>query len=121
MKNRIRPRSFAVTHVPGPGGAHRHGTRCGGCTCFIIPPRVLERFSKDKKLTPEQRQYFVDAAKIERDWRRARAATAKLAKMARSILPTAVTALAAAAPPSVLVFDCMHGTTLPGTPITNPG
>jgi len=81
----------------------------------------LERFAKDKKLTAEQRQFFIDAAKLEGDWRVARVATAKLAKLSQSILPTAVSALAAAAPPAVLVFDCGHGTTLPGTPIANPG
>ncbi len=121
MKNRIRPMSATETHVLGLEEAYRRGTCCGGCTCFIIPQRVLERFAKDKKLTAEQRQHFVNAAKLERDWRGARAATAKLANLYRSILPTAVSAIAAAAPPSVLVFDCGHGTTLPGTPIANPG
>jgi Zn-dependent metalloprotease len=108
MRNRIRPNSAIGTHSPL-------------CTCCIIPQRVLERFAKDKKLTAEQRQYFVNAAKLERDWRRTRAATAKLAKLSRLVLPTAMSAVAAAAPPSVLVFDCGHGTTLPGTPIANPG
>jgi len=93
----------------------------GTCACFIIPESVLERFANDKKLTPEQRQYFVDAAKIEETWRKARVSTAKLASLSRSILPTGINALAAAAPPSVLVFDCQHGTSLPGSPITNPG
>ena len=120
MMNRIRPPSATETRVTGPRGAYRHGERCG-CTCFIIPQHVLERFAKDKKLTAEQRQYFVDAAKVERAWRNARAARAKLAMQFRSILPTAVSAVAAAAPPAVLVFDCGHGTSLPGTPIANPG
>jgi Zn-dependent metalloprotease len=82
---------------------------------------VLERFAADKKLSAQQRQYFVDAVKLEKDWRAARAATAKLAVRYQSLLPTAVNALAAAAPPAVLVFDCGHGTTLPGTPVNNPG
>src|SRR5436190_22805570 len=114
MKNRIRSMSPTTTHVPSPEEAYWHAKRCGGCTCFIIPQRVLEQFAKDKKLTVEQRQYFVDAAKLERDWRSARTVTAKLAKRYRSTLPTAVSAVATAAPPSVLVFDCGHGTTLPG-------
>jgi Zn-dependent metalloprotease len=121
MKNRTRPMSATETHVPRPGEAYRHDKRSDACTCFIIPQRVLERFAKDKKLTAEQRQYFVDAAKLERDWRAARVATAKLAIRSRAILPTAVSALAAVAPPSILVFDCGHGTTLPGNPIANPG
>jgi Zn-dependent metalloprotease len=119
MRTRTRPTSAAGAHVSRPGEAFPHG-RCG-CGCFIIPPKVLDRFAKDKKLTAEQRQFFVDAAKLERDWRNARAAVAKFAKQARAILPTAVTALAAVAPPSVLVFDCQHGVTLPGTPVANPG
>jgi Zn-dependent metalloprotease len=112
--------SAPETHVPRPGEAYRRGTRCG-CTCFIIPQSVFERFAHDKKLTPEQRKYFADAVKFERRWRKTREATATLARLARTVLPTAVTAVAAAAPPSVLVFDCQHGTTLPGVPVPNPG
>jgi Zn-dependent metalloprotease len=91
------------------------------CTCHIIPQHVLERFAKDKKLAPEQRKHFEDAAKIERHWRTARAAAAKLTKLTRAVLPTAVSATAAAPSPSVLVFNCRHGVSLPGTPIANPG
>ena len=122
MKNRIRLISASDTDTGTPHGAtHRQPGKLGGCTCFIIPPKVLERFAQDKKLSPQERQFFVDAAKLEREWRKARAATARFANQARSILPTAVTAVAAAAPPSVLVFDCEHGITLPGTPVSNPG
>jgi Zn-dependent metalloprotease len=63
----------------------------------------------------------VDAVKLEREWRNARAATAKLTHLSRSVLRTELSAAAAAAPPAVLVFDCGHGTTLPGSPIANPG
>ena len=65
MEDRVRPMSAAEAHVPRPGEAFRHGRRRGACTCFIIPQRVLERFAADKKLTAEQRKYFVDAAKLE--------------------------------------------------------
>ena len=121
MNNRTRPESATETLVSTTGEAFRGGRRSGACTCCIIPQRVLERFAKDKKLTTEQRQYFVNAAKLERDWRSARVATARLAKRSQAILPTAVNALAAAGPPAILLFDCGHGTTLPGTPIANPG
>lgn len=120
MTNRSRPVSATEMYVPGRGEPYRHGGP-GSCICFIIPQRVLERFAKDRKLTAEQRQHFVNAAKLEREWRSARVATAKLARLSRSILPEAMSAAATAAPPSVLVFDCQHGTTLPGTPIVNPG
>jgi len=101
--------------------AYRHGEHCGGCYCFIVPQRVLERFANDQDLTAEQRQYFVDAAKLEREWRKARVATAKFANLSRTILPAPVRAIAPAVPPSVLVFDCQEGTTLPGIQIANPG
>ncbi|MGC2236026.1 MAG: M4 family metallopeptidase [Pyrinomonadaceae bacterium] len=123
MKNRIRSKSMksltsaAETGLSNMAEAHHSG----GCTCFIIPPQVLEKFAKDKDLTDQQRQYFADAAKLEQEWRRARTATAKLATMSLSLLPTAVSAVAAAATPSVVVFDCQHGTTLPGVPVINPG
>lgn len=118
MKRRSGPASPTVTRVAVPG---EQGERRCGCTCFIVPPRVLERFAKDRKLSAEQRQYFVDAAKFERDWRKARVATAELVKLSGSMLRSAVSAVAAAAPPAILVFDCQHGTTLPGIPIANPG
>lgn len=121
MKKRIRSISSPETSVSSPEEGYRYGEHRGGCTCFIIPQRVLERFAKDKKLSAQQRQYFVDAAKLEVDWRRARSAACKFALRSRAVLPTAVSALAAAATPSVLVFDCGHGTTLPGTPIASPG
>ena len=120
MKN-IRPMSASTPCATERDEGLRHGKPFGTCACFIIPEQVLERFAKDKKLTAEQRQYFVDAAKLEQDWRKARVSTAKLANLSRSILPTGMSALAAAGPPSVLVFDCQHGTTLPGSPIANPG
>ena len=120
MKNRIGPMSATELHAPGAGDFYRHQEHCG-CGCFIVPQSVMERFARDRKLTVEQRQHFVDAVKLERQWRDARAATAKLAQMSQSVLRTAVSAELAAAPPADLVFDCQHGTTLPGTPIANPG
>jgi len=120
MKNPTRSMLTTETHLPALRKVHRHDKHRGNCSCSIVPQYVLEKFANDKELTTEQRQQFAVAAKLERDWRRARAATANLTKQYRSILPTAVSALAAAAPPAVLVFDCGHGTTLPGTQIANP-
>ncbi len=76
MKKCIRPMLASGTHVVSPGEAHPPlACGCDCCGCFIIPHHVLERFAKDKKLTGEQREHFANAAKIERDWRRVRAAT----------------------------------------------
>ena len=121
MKNRINAMSTFETQVPGVGEQYWHDEHHDGYTCFIIPQRVLERFAKDKKLTAEQRKYFIDAAKHERHWRSARVAATEFTNLSRSVLPAAVSVVAAAAPPAILVFDCNHGTLLPGTPIANPG
>src|SRR6516162_1312231 len=90
------------------------------CPCFIIPSKVLERFSRDKKLSAEARKAFADAARFEKEWRKVRAARARLTLAAHSILPSALTA-APPGPPAAPVFDCRHGTRLPGTPVPNPG
>jgi len=92
-----------------------------GCQCFIIPADVLERFAGDRKLTAEQRKGFADAARFEKEWRKQRIAQIKHIHEAQSILPTNLTAAGpAAAPPAILVDDCGHGNTLPGTPVSHP-
>ena len=98
MKNRSLPVSATAPHVVHPVEGSEYGKRRDICTCFIIPQHVLERFAKDRKLSAEQRQYFVDAAKLEQDWRKTRASTAKLANLSRSLLPTGMSAIATAAP-----------------------
>lgn len=100
-------------------------SRCGEpvrmCGCWIVPPKVLERLAHDEQLTAAERQMFADAAKLENEWREVRAATAELALRYRLVLPAAMSVAASLTPPSVLVFDCQQGTTLPGGPIGNPG
>jgi Zn-dependent metalloprotease len=88
------------------------------CECFIIPKDVLDRFANDSSLSDEERKQFADASKFEAEWRKARTVNAKLATSAQSML---VSGLQAVFPPPVLVLDCNQGTTLPGTPIVNPG
>lgn len=95
----------------------RHATGCG---CFIIPTRVLDRFAQDEQLPEVQRKSFADAASIETEWRKVRSASQQLMRTAHSVLPIGMTALAAAAPPVVSVFDCRHGMALPGTPVSDP-
>ena len=90
------------------------------CPCFIIPSKVLERFSRDKKLSAEVRKAFADAARFEKEWRKVRAARIRLTLAAHRILPTAL-AVAPPGPPAVTLFDCRNGNTLPGTSVPNPG
>jgi Zn-dependent metalloprotease len=90
------------------------------CACFIVPIKVLERFSRDKKLSAEVRKAFADAARFEREWRKVRTARAKLTLAAHAILPRGVAA-APPGPPAVTVFDCRNGTSLPGSPVSQPG
>jgi hypothetical protein len=81
---------------------------------------VLERFSRDKKLSAEERKAFADAVRFEKEWRKVRAARAKLTLAAKAILPSALAA-APPGPPHVTVFDSRHGTSLPGASVPNPG
>lgn len=104
---------------------HRDDLRPGAhgfcCQCFIIPGHVLKRFAKDKKLSAKARKSFADTAKYEKEWRKARVTHSKHLLMARSILPTGLTAADAAGPPAVTVSDCANSNTLPGAPVANAG
>jgi Zn-dependent metalloprotease len=92
----------------------------GGPPCFIIPRDVLVRLSKDRRLTPRQRADFASAAALETQWRKIRSERAKLTRLTRATLPSGLAAADAAGAPAVAVFDCRHGTTLPGSPVANP-
>jgi Zn-dependent metalloprotease len=90
------------------------------CYCFIIPSKVLERFSRDKKLSAEIRKAFADASRFEKEWRKVRAARTKLTLAAHAMLPSSLAA-APPGPPAITVFDCHNRPTLPGTSVPNPG
>lgn len=90
------------------------------CPCFIIPVKVLKKFSRDKKLTASARKAFADAARFEIEWRKAREIKSLVTLSAQKILPSGL-APASVSAPAVPVFDCQHHNTLPGTPISNPG
>ena len=87
------------------------------CACFIIPPDVLARFSKDRQLPTAERKAFADASRFEAEWRKVRRAQSKLSVNAKAMLASG---LAAPAAPAITVSNCNHGTTLPGTPISKP-
>jgi Zn-dependent metalloprotease len=92
-----------------------------GCTCHIIPQDVLKRLSKDKSFSEEQRTNFADTAKIDVELRKLRDQANKLTRVAglTGMMSAAPSAVAAA--PSVVVFDCNHTQTLPGSQVINPG
>jgi Zn-dependent metalloprotease len=82
---------------------------------------VLERFAKDAKLTDAERGCFENAAKVEANWRRARQASAAFARTSLAALPVRAALGVAPAAPTVSVFDCGHGISLPGNAVSNPG
>ncbi len=94
-----------------------------GCYCQIIPADVFEKLSKDKKFDADERKAFADAAALEKKWREARLKQTKLSHFVSSNAISAglVGQNALAAAPAVPVFDCKNTTSLPGTPVANPG
>ena len=87
--------------------------------CFIIPTKVLERFSRDRKLSAKARKAFADAARFDKEWREVREARTRLTLAAQKLLPSQLAA-APFGPPAITVFNCNHGTTLPGTLVPKP-
>jgi len=84
------------------------------CQCFIIPTDVLERFARDTSLSESQRKSFADTAQFDKAWRNVRTAHGKMSAAATAMLAPGVER---AAPPAVSVYNCNHGTTLPGAPV----
>jgi Zn-dependent metalloprotease len=121
-KNRSFISTFTNNPTPDASSAHHpihtHGP---GCCCFIIPLKVLKRFSRDTKLPGKTRKAFAEAAKYEQEWRKLRTARTEHTLAVQAILPSGMTAKVAARAPAVTVFNCNNGTTLPGAPVPNPG
>jgi Zn-dependent metalloprotease len=88
------------------------------CGCFIVPQEVLDRFAKDKKLSEATRKSFADTSDGEQIWRRLRAAHTVATKA--GIASRGMSATLAAAP-KITVYNCSNTTSLPGTPVANPG
>ncbi|MEI8146275.1 MAG: M4 family metallopeptidase [Alphaproteobacteria bacterium] len=87
-----------------------------GCQCHIIPSSVLEKLSHDTKIELNARRAFADTIELDQSLRKLRASHAAL------VAPTAAfAATALAATPSITVYDCGQSSSLPGTPVSNPG
>lgn len=88
------------------------------CHCTIVPQKVLRRLARDKRLPAATRKAMAGGLKFEQAWRAARVAHAESARLALTLLAQGA---ATVAPPAILVDDCRHTTSKPGTPVTNPG
>ena len=88
------------------------------CGCFIIPKDVLDRLANDKSLSEAARKALNDTRAGEDIWRRLRTAHAfatNATMASRGLSATLATS------PKVSVFTCNQTTSLPGTPVANPG
>lgn len=88
------------------------------CGCCIIPKDVLERLSRDPTLPAKTRASLESTAAQEPIWRRLRAAQDRATQARLFTLESAPTL---AKVPTVTVNDCQNTTSLPGTPVPNPG
>ncbi len=87
------------------------------CFCQIIPNEVLERFSKDPRLSADQRKHFANAARVGTEIRKLRKQAGKLTAVTASLGLVAGTVPAA---PTITISDCQHSPTLPGVPVADP-
>lgn len=93
------------------------------CRCFIIPQDVLLRLADDDNIADDSRAALSATAASEPTWRTLRTAYSKATRaglLARSESFTEVAKPLAVAPDTP-VFDCKNTTSLPGTPVPNPG
>lgn len=88
------------------------------CSCFIVPPKVMRKLSRDQALTAKQREAFRDMIKFEAQWRAARIAATEAHFIASRTLAGKVTL---ASSPAITVYDCGNGVSLPGSQVANPG
>lgn len=93
------------------------------CNCFIVPQDVLKRLAADPNLSEELRRGLAYTAAISEQMRAVRQQQTALT-LATMQLPAAFPAPAPPPPihflPACNVYDCHHGTTLPGTQIADP-
>lgn len=93
------------------------------CSCFIIPKDVLERFAADPALSDESRRNFAYTAVISDRVRAVRQEQASLTLAAVQLpvpIPRPFPFPKLHPLPACQVFDCHHGTTLPGAQLSTP-
>jgi Zn-dependent metalloprotease len=87
------------------------------CGCQIVPPKLIDRLARDRRLDADTRRAFADTGRVEALWRGVRGVQSAAA-LAQRGMPRALAAPLAR--PAVSVYDCEHGRSLPGRPISNP-
>ena len=87
------------------------------CMCKFIPDEVLARLANDPSIPDFDRDALQRTLAVDQEMRRVREATASLiassSMIAHSLVP-------ATKKPAIKLFDCQHGSILPGTPVPSP-
>ena len=95
------------------------------CNCFIVPQDVLRRLASDPELSDEVRRGLTYTAALSEQMRLVRTQVASLSLTAMQLVSPTPKVKPPLPKKHVLpisnVDDCHHGTTLPGTPVANPG
>jgi Zn-dependent metalloprotease len=98
-------------------GEELMGNMSGCPHCFIVPPEVLRRSARDEQLDENVRTALRDTYARTLAMR----VTREGARQASLLLQGAMTALRAQPGTTIeRVFDCRHGASLPGQPVTDP-
>lgn len=87
------------------------------CSCKFIPDEVLVRLANDPKVKNFNRDALERTLAVDKQMRELREANAALTASSFMIANTLVPV---SKKPAVKIFDCKHGTILPGTPVANP-
>ena len=87
------------------------------CTCCIIPSDILEKLSRDRKLSAKVRQAVAQTVRVSRELRKLRTQAGQFTSVAQSMGALATVA----ATPAITVYDSKHTQALPGTPVPKPG
>ena len=87
------------------------------CSCKFIPDEVLARLANDPKIKNFDAAALQRTLAVDREMRQLREANAALTAssfaIANSLVPVTKK-------PAIKIFDCQHGTVLPGTPVASP-
>ncbi|MDQ8935464.1 M4 family metallopeptidase [Acinetobacter rudis] len=90
----------------------------GQCFCFIIPPKVFERFLEDNSFSQEQKQNFKNEITIDNSWREFKGREVKKCrKTVRHLGPLDAVDPTFAPSSKVTIFDCKNSYSLPGAEI----